>query len=192
MVEIGRWVPFILNMTGLAVAIKMGLSRLAEKNIWKIFTVVSFGFYLFVVGYLVFSPTPDAYREVPSTLYRLGTIPINVVPFSYIDVGFFLNILMTVPLGGYFFLIKRLKFKQVLLLGSGVGMMIECSQLIYDLLFHISRWIDINDVLTNALGVVIGYSLVFLLQKTAIKNVIQLFEYSSRSKQTADKISSLK
>ncbi|GAJ26208.1 integral membrane protein [Liquorilactobacillus sucicola DSM 21376 = JCM 15457] len=187
MAEIERWVPFVLNMTGLAVAIKVGISRLTEKNVWKILTVVSLGMYLLVVGYLVFSPTPDSYRAVPASLFRFGSIPINLVPFRYIDTGFFLNILMTVPLGGYLFLIKHLKFKQVLLFGVGVGTAIEFSQLVYDLLFQISRWIDINDVITNALGVVVGYVLVSLLKKSAIKNIVQLFEYSSQTKRLKEK-----
>ncbi|WP_311407649.1 VanZ family protein [Liquorilactobacillus uvarum] len=187
MAEIERWVPFVLNMTGLAVAIKMGISRLTEKNIWKIFTVISLGVYLFIVGYLVFSPTPDAYREVPAALFRFGTIPINIIPFKYIDTGFFLNILMTVPLGGYLFLIKRLNLKQVILFGFGVGASIEFSQFIYDLLFHISRWIDINDVITNALGVIIGYGFVVLLKKTGIKKFVQLFEYSGQTRRVKKK-----
>ncbi|KRM97436.1 hypothetical protein FC19_GL001474 [Liquorilactobacillus aquaticus DSM 21051] len=187
MAEIERWVPFVLNMTGLVVAIKMGISRLTEKNIWKLFTVTSLGVYLLVVGYLVFSPTPDAYREVPAALFRFGTIPINIIPFRYIDTGFFLNILMTIPLGGYLFLIKRLNFKQVILFGFGVGASIEFSQFIYDLLFNISRWIDINDVITNALGVIIGYGLVLLLRKTAIKSFVQLFEYSGQTRRIKKK-----
>ena len=78
---------------------------------------------------------------------------INLIPFNVIDRSFFLNILMLVPFG---FLVPFIwknyrKLYKTVLLGSGFSLMIELSQLIT------TRATDINDLIANTIGALIGY-----------------------------------
>lgn len=70
------------------------------------------------------------------------------------------NILLTVPFGfGIHFLIK-LRLKDMLWLTFMVGMSIEAAQIVISLLLRYPhRVIDINDVILNAIGVIVGYGL---------------------------------
>lgn len=80
---------------------------------------------------------------------------INLVPFNSIELTFFLNILMLVPLGFLvpFFWKSYRKFYKVIVLGAGFSLMIELSQLITN------RTTDVNDLLANTIGACIGYIL---------------------------------
>lgn len=94
---------------------------------------------------------------------------INFIPF-YLGNCFLLanlclksiveNIAITIPLGfGINFLVK-IKPKNILWLALGVGFVFELSQLIISLIFRSGfRAIDINDVILNSTGVLIGYGL---------------------------------
>ena len=78
---------------------------------------------------------------------------INLIPFNVIDRSFFLNILMLIPLG---FLVPLIwkdyrKWNKTILLGAGFSLMIEISQLVT------TRATDINDLIANTIGTLIGY-----------------------------------
>lgn len=78
---------------------------------------------------------------------------INLIPFNTIDITFFLNIIMLIPLG---FLVPLIwkdyrKWNKTILLGAGFSLMIEISQLVT------TRATDINDLIANTLGALIGY-----------------------------------
>ncbi len=78
---------------------------------------------------------------------------INLIPFNIIEKTFYLNILMLVPFG---FLVPFIwknyrKFYKTLFLGAGFSLMIEISQLITN------RTTDINDLIANTIGALIGY-----------------------------------
>ncbi|MFZ5882322.1 MAG: VanZ family protein [Chloroflexota bacterium] len=69
------------------------------------------------------------------------------------------NILLTIPFGFGVNFIARLKPRQIWGLAAGVGSTLELIQLAISLTFRISfRVVDINDVLLNAAGVLIGYA----------------------------------
>lgn len=78
---------------------------------------------------------------------------INLIPFNIIEKTFYLNILMLVPFG---FLVPFIwknyrKFYKTLFLGAGFSLMIEISQLITN------RTTDVNDLIANTMGALIGY-----------------------------------
>ncbi len=78
---------------------------------------------------------------------------INLIPFNSIDISFFLNILMLIPLG---FLVPLIwkdyrKWYKTMLLGAGFSLMIEISQLVT------TRATDVNDLIANTVGALIGY-----------------------------------
>jgi glycopeptide antibiotics resistance protein len=93
---------------------------------------------------------------------------INLIPFYFgrfarfdrTFPGVFLNILLTMPFGFGINFLTRLRPRSFLWLSISVGMAIESSQLLISLcLGYPYRVIDINDVICNAAGVLIGYAL---------------------------------
>lgn len=78
---------------------------------------------------------------------------INLVPFNVIEKTFYLNILMFIPLG---FLVPFIwenyrKIYKIVLLGTSFSLLIELSQLITN------RTTDINDLIANTIGALLGY-----------------------------------
>ena len=90
---------------------------------------------------------------------------INLVPFAFsgcemINVclrNVFENILITIPFGFGISFIASLKPKDFLSLAILVGFAFETIQLIIALLASPFRVVDINDVILNAAGVLLGY-----------------------------------
>ena len=86
-----------------------------------------------------------------------GTLEYNVIPFSKnIDiVGYALNILLFIPLGILLPIMneRNKRFKALIIGAIGFSVMIELSQI----LNH--RATDIDDILLNTLGAVLGYGM---------------------------------
>ncbi|QYF82572.1 VanZ family protein [Brevibacterium sp. PAMC21349] len=89
----------------------------------------------------------------------------NLTPFKYefTKLSFF-NILMTVPLGfGLPFLFKA-SFKKILIAGVLTGIIIESGQLLTALYAgYTFRFVDIDDVIFNISGTLLGYFILFKL-----------------------------
>lgn len=62
--------------------------------------------------------------------------------------------------------------KSVLLFGILLGISIESTQFLCDLFFHVERFVDIDDVITNAAGVLAGFYIMVLLKATALADWI--------------------
>ena len=80
-------------------------------------------------------------------------------PFSmrWLFVDFVLNILLTIPFGiglGYF---RRPRFLKMCLWAACTGLTLEGIQLLLKLIINNYHVVDINDVILNALGVMIGW-----------------------------------
>lgn len=105
---------------------------------------------------------------------------LNLVPFYFgtcwelphlCRLGIFQNILMTVPFGILYPLLRPLPAQRIPLLALWVGLGTESAQLLTMLLIGINyRSVDINDTMFNALGVILGVSLLRLGQK--ISNLV--------------------
>jgi glycopeptide antibiotics resistance protein len=94
----------------------------------------------------------------------------------------FLNILLFVPFGFGLPFIARVPFKSVVILGAFLSILIELLQFITGYMAQITfRIADINDVLFNTLGCVIGY--VFF------RVFIRLFSYAAIRKDFKDPFS---
>lgn len=136
-------------------------------------TLDSLGLYL---GFLIFFCfTPSYLSKIGFAAMHpiwFGSAPLNLTPFAGgLGLDFFLNILMTVPLGLYYGLLaKAPKFKTSLFLGLGTGLTIETLQFLADQVVTLNRWVDVNDLITNTLGVCLG----FLCFKVATKIVPKL------------------
>lgn len=93
---------------------------------------------------------------------------VNIVPFYFGQYGFTLeglisvlyNIVLTIPFGLGLNFISRVKSKDFLIISLFLGVGIELIQLSISLLLRYPyRVVDINDSMSNALGVLIGYGL---------------------------------
>lgn len=83
---------------------------------------------------------------------------LNVVPLVTIDPRtFLLNIVMTVPLGALVPLLVRVRsVPGVALVGLLVSATIEVGQGVGDVLLGMSRTVDVNDLIANVTGTVLG------------------------------------
>lgn len=115
---------------------------------------------------------------------------INLIPF---DFGYcdprgieqclrqiYENILLTIPFGFGLNFIAHIKPKKIFWLAAGVGMMLEIIQLAISLIFRASfRVVDINDVILNAVGVLMGYG-VFRIFGWVYSHLIQSLKLQPR------------
>lgn len=103
---------------------------------------------------------------------------LNLIPFFFGEncwdlprpcaIGILENILMTVPFGVLYSLLRPLPARRIPLLALMVGLGTEGAQLLTMLLIGSNyRSVDINDTLFNALGVIFGVGLLRLGQKIA-------------------------
>ena len=100
--------------------------------------------------------------------YAGARLSINLIPFNF-DFSFIAeivlqqilqNILLTVPFGFGINFVAQVRARRVPGLALAVGGGIEAGQLVISLLLgYPYRIIDVNDVLLNGLGVLIGYGL---------------------------------
>ena len=119
------------------------------------------------VGYLLFAvylAAVDAVVGLPCISYIRLDFNFNFVPFLYMfsdHTASLLNVLLFVPLGFFlpFFWKKFGNFGFTLLFGFGLSALIEFLQI------FTFRATDVNDLITNTSGTVIGY----LLARIALK-----------------------
>ena len=121
-------------------------------------------FSLYIVGVYHFAGTGTIYDGL---LYgfTLRQDQLNFIPFSHtIDiVAYLLNILLFIPLGllAPLFWQKMTKLTNIIGIASVFTLLIEASQLLNN------RRTDIDDVLLNILGAIVGYGFYKLLDRLA-------------------------
>lgn len=162
--------PLLLLAVGIVI-IGLGLTRRLSVGHWlavSIFAIYLVGVAHFVLLPLVFDPgAPGEFGQID-----LGRL-IELRPFflSGADVmpaaQVWLNILLTVPFGFGLPFVINLRLRDILLIGVLFSVGIELAQLVADALYLAGpTWsVDINDVLVNSLGVVLGFA-VFGLMST--------------------------
>ncbi|NOT04494.1 MAG: VanZ family protein [Anaerolineales bacterium] len=124
---------------------------------------------------------------IPENFSKFGNkLSINLMPFDFGGCfddlpalcfrSIYENILLTVPFGFGVSFITRINPKRIAWLAISVGLVFEIAQLVIVLIFHASfRTVDINDVILNAAGVLLGYGIFcvfgviysFIIQKLA-------------------------
>lgn len=156
-----RFIPLLIILT---ISIISGLIinhniKEFEKRHFYLMSLV----YLAFLGMILFTPvsfTGTAVYVMPAGIGR-----VNLHQLDIIDIGFVENIILTVPLG---FLIRKF-FPHVSILsmaftGFMIGSGIETAQYYLSHVFLINRTSDVNDVLANALGIVIGAILMVIYE----------------------------
>lgn len=152
-----------------------------NENISKIILYSIFIVYIF--GFIAQICLPINYRGT-SIVENIKNYPyseyIYIIPFKqkYFDINqsdallriiksYILNIILTIPFGVLFPLIKPVKTKNIIWIAVMVGIIAETIQLLTGLIFgNQFRITHIDDVIMNAIGVIIG----FLILKV-IKNM---------------------
>lgn len=141
--------------------------------------LILFSLLLIIIAFLVFTPHFPLHLNVQSgpqpTQVMIGKAPVCYVPFQEVtDIGFWLNVIMTMPIGGFLLLLisHHVKFRWVLITGLCTGCFIESVQFILDNTINgFMRFVDINDVISNTLGIIVG----FYLLKLFLNIIIKLF-----------------
>ncbi|WP_125572935.1 VanZ family protein [Levilactobacillus huananensis] len=155
-----RWEPLLL------IILLAGLSGLlivatGRKHRW---------FALLVLGYLTGLAailfTPISFSGTAIYIMPIGIGRVNLTNIDIFNLGFLENIVLTIPLG---LLVKwalpKLSLLDVGLFGLFVGSSIETIQYVLSHHWLINRSSDINDVLANALGILIGGITVAILNR---------------------------
>jgi glycopeptide antibiotics resistance protein len=162
--------PFLIGLIA-AFFILIILGVRGKPTYRLIINFVSWAYFLVVIGLTIF-PIPyfgDLSGLKASDQISLVFSRINWVPFynwswhsgksqlfEIVD-----NILLTIPYGFLINFYANLNWKRILLISLASGLAIETSQFIMSLFFGPYRTVDINDVILNAIGSLIG-SLIFI------------------------------
>lgn len=112
--------------------------------------------YICVLFLMLYSPLIFKQNGTISVTF-IGISSVSKFKLCILNKQFITNLLITIPLG---IIIRRKKgtLVQILLLGMGL----EFVQYIVSTLFYMNRVFDINDILANTLGLIIGY---FIMKK---------------------------
>ncbi len=172
-----KWIPYFIHMTSLVFWLKAESQRISRLTNWQIFTIFSALVYVLAVSYLTLAPTSYAFSGVQQVApIMFGNVPMNLVPFLSSSIDYYQNILMLMPFGVYLTLLRpHWRPKNIFLAGLFVSTGIEFLQFILDWFINLSRWVDINDIITNTLGVLVGWTIMQVLKKTKLNKLIRKF-----------------
>lgn len=146
-----------------------------DKSVPQRITLYSAVFYFFSVAVLCFTPLKFIGHHVTPLLAGVGTVHLQAL--QGLDPTFYLNIVMAVPLGIYYgLLIPRANILKVFLVGILASGFVEVAQYVLDHSIWLNRSVDINDVISNVLGVLIGY-IILKAVGLAFPKLVQWFKY---------------
>jgi glycopeptide antibiotics resistance protein len=161
--------PFPL-LTGLCILVILLILLFRKRSPAYLFCFGVFWMYLLLVVNMTIFPIPLPEAIGPRSPVQYILSHVNLIPFNFGDLfeahrniifqQIFGNILLTMPFGFGIPFLVRFKRKDFPWLAIGVGVAIETVQLGFSLLAGgVYRSVDINDVLLNATGALLGYSL---------------------------------
>lgn len=165
-----EFIPFPL-LAGLALlGILLLLLQRRGRRPAYIFCFSVFWLYLLLVASLTAFPIPLSLGQGEGQSIGHILSRVNLIPFSF--GGLFMlsprvifdnlagNVLLTLPFGFGISFIARPQAKNIPWMAVGVGLAIETTQLMVSLFIGGAyRGVDVNDLLLNALGVLVGYVL---------------------------------
>lgn len=153
-----------------------------KYSILQYLLLITFGIYLLSVIHLVFFPI-----DVNIGIYANLTPwykTINFIPVLTIDVTtFLLNVIMLIPFGIYVPLLNSNvdSVKKIAKQGFFLSLSLEIVQLIIRTTLGSGRSTDINDLIANTLGAIIGYLIIMkLLQMSSWKVMLSKFKLSEK------------
>ena len=110
---------------------------------------------------------------------------INLVPLADNDpAGLLLNLALFVPLGAVLpLMVPSISVIRVMSIGFLASLSIECIQLVGDLTISPGRVFDVDDLIANTGGAVVGYGLAKLTAKLpGVRRIIARFEWPSANR----------
>lgn len=152
----------------LALLVVLALAWHKQRSVSYVLCAFVFGVYLlFAVDKIFFPLNLGAVYADDLRAVRLSSL-VNLVPFNFnfselpslVLIQIFQNVLLTVPFGFSISFLAHIPARRVLWLALAVGLGIELIQFVLSALLKIAiplRVADVNDVLLNTLGVLIGY-----------------------------------
>ena len=148
------------------------LRRRGEPSAWRLGAAWLAGWYAVAVLGATMLPMRLAWGASAGDLepYR-----IILVPLITMRVGdFLLNIVMTLPLAVLLRVVFGVRERaRVVLAGFLLSAVIEVTQAILDLTLHGNRWADVNDLISNTLGALLGWwALDRLLRVRAVRRIV--------------------
>lgn len=159
---------FLLGIVLIVILLAVIFRR--HSNIPKAKTVIlsmALYYYLYVMlTHIVGIPKLSEFKRLSKLGENFFNPNINLIPFSDgLNLGFVLNIFLFIPLGFLCPLISRAfeQGKKTFWIGFGFSLFIEIVQL-----FTLYRATDINDLITNVVGTMIGYFCFRLIAKFGI------------------------
>ena len=136
-----------------------------KEKIYYVFSTIMFCYFMCIAKLTLF---PIVMIGLPANIKE----SINIIPFhNGINRTDILNLIMTIPLGiGIPFITKINNIKKILLLGLCFGLGIETIQYLETFLTKgfSHRIIDINDVIFNFTGTVIGFFVLYVFSRLFI------------------------
>jgi len=134
------------------------------------FLLITFAIYLLAMIHLVFFPIEYWMGEKKMTqpLWLMILNEINFIPVLTIDIPtFVLNVIMLVPFGVYLpLLISKVdSAKKAAKYGFFLSLSIEVIQLTIEITLGSGRIADINDIIANTIGAVVGFLIIKKLLK---------------------------
>ncbi len=150
---------------------RLGLESSTAREICLLLFVMAMGSILAVtlrptVGWC--APLPEKMELwenlnlIPFRMFRIYGYYFRWHNFLYIIINFIGNMLVFLPLGFFpALLFRNNRWWRSVLVGGGISVFVECGQ------FFLVRQSDIDDVILNALGALLGYWTFLLLRKIA-------------------------
>ncbi|WP_427339523.1 VanZ family protein [Caloranaerobacter sp. DY30410] len=135
-----------------------------KENVFLLFFSIFYFYLLISIKYTLF-PIPITMAKIfkNETTFLSG---VNLIPFNFKSINYLLskqviyNILLSIPFGFGISYITKLNRKKLVILAISFGTIIESLQLTISLFLEYTyRFIDINDIIFNFIGVIIGFYL---------------------------------
>ncbi|WP_125769485.1 VanZ family protein [Companilactobacillus furfuricola] len=162
-----RWVPLTLILFFTAIS-AINIYKKQTATLHRSFSLLGV-MYLMLLEIIVF--TPFSFDGSQIYLMQAGIGKVNLFQLDIFELGFFENILLTVPLGmlikSYF---SEISLSDTAIIGVFVGSWIEITQYYLSHAFLINRSSDINDVIANALGIIVGAVMVRVVINSMKRN----------------------
>lgn len=152
-------------------------------SVFQYITLITLGIYLLSVLALTTFPIEvnwGMYKNQTSWLSRINPIPILTIDLA----TFVLNIIMFIPFGVYQWLVMRkdkISWEPVVVGSLLFSICIEIVQLLMYIIFNSARSVDVNDLIANTLGGVVGfYTIKWISKNTYFRNLIDVFKVPAK------------
>lgn len=132
-------------------------------------------FYVYLILVIKYTQFPILYGNIFVEAYEgLGIINYNLIPLITLKRNAFyesgLNVLLFLPFGFLYFIITKFQVKQTILAGVLTSVGIELLQLMIGMITKVNfRVPDVNDIIFNGLGTIVGIGLSLVWNSMAKK-----------------------